>query len=130
MKTRILMIALMACVSGLFTQSFAQTKKEKKSTKETVVFSVPMDCEGCRTKVIGYMSYEKGVRDISANLEQQTVTIVYNPQKTNVEKLIQGFAKIDKKAVEKKAGDTPSQHKAACDGHHNHDHNHTHGHQH
>ncbi|MBO7234902.1 MAG: cation transporter [Paludibacteraceae bacterium] len=130
MKTRILMIALMACVSGLMTQSLAQTKKEKKSTKETVVFSVPMDCEGCRTKVIGYMSYEKGVKDISANLEQQTVTIVYNPQKTTIEQLIQGFAKIDKKAVEKTACDKPCEHKSACSGHHHHDHNHNHHHDH
>lgn len=137
MKTRILMIALMVCVGSVMTQSFAQTKKEKKPTKETVVFSVPMDCEGCRTKVIGYMSYEKGVKDISANLEQQTVTIVYNPQKTTVEKLIQGFAKIDKKAVEKTACDKPCEHKAACSGHHHdhnhghsHNHNHDHGHQH
>lgn len=102
MKTKLLFFTiafLTLCVSFNVQADNKKTPKE-----ETVVFNVPMDCEGCRTKIIGYMSYEKGVKNLDANLEQQTVTITYNPKRTNKENLIAAFEKLDKKAVEVKQG--------------------------
>ena len=137
MKTRVLMIALMAFT--LTATVMAAPSKAKKSNKEVVVFSVPMDCDGCRTKILEYMSFEKGVKAIDASLAQQTVTITFNPKQTDKARLIQAFTKIDKKAVEKTVCEKPcdSQHKPACtdhhhdhnhDGHHHHGHNHSHQH--
>lgn len=130
MKTRMFMFALVACVLGGMMNLSAQEPKLKKGNNEVVVFSVPMDCEGCRTKVVNYMTYEKGVKGIDANLQEQTVTIIYNPKKTDKETLIKGFAKIDKKAVEKIAcaKSCGAEHKPACSGHHHHDHSHDHHH--
>lgn len=123
MKTRIFMLAVMAFVMSGMMQLSAQNFKEKKVTKDTVLFAVPMDCEGCRTKIVSYMSYEKGVRTIHADLSEQTVNIIYNPQKTTIDKLIQAFAKIDKKAVEWKEGE---ERPAGAGHHHSHDHHHHH----
>lgn len=98
MKTKFLFLAIAIMT---FCVSFNAQAEDKKTPKEeTVVFKVPMDCEGCRTKIIDYMSYEKGVKKLDANLERQTVTITYNPKRTNKEKLIAAFEKLDKKAVE------------------------------
>ena len=40
-------------------------------------------------------SFVKGVKDIQTNLEDKTVTIQYDADKTSVEKIIEGFKKID-----------------------------------
>lgn len=102
MKTKFLFLAIAIMT---FCVSFNAQAEDKKTPKEeTVVFKVPMDCEGCRTKIIDYMSYEKGVKKLDANLERQTVTITYNSKRTNKEKLIAAFEKLDKKAVEVKKG--------------------------
>ena len=54
MKTKLLFFTiafLTLCVS--FN---VQADNKKVPKEETVVFNVPMDCEGCRTKIIGYMT--------------------------------------------------------------------------
>jgi copper chaperone CopZ len=75
--------------------SGAQEKKEKakKEKNEKVTFTVDMYCENCKAKIEKNISWEKGVKDLTVNLEKKTVTIVYNPQKTTEKKL--------KKAIEK-----------------------------
>jgi copper chaperone CopZ len=67
--------------------------KAKKKNSEKVTFAVNMHCENCKARIEKNISWEKGVKDLTVDLEKNTVTIVYNPQKTTEEKL--------KKAVEK-----------------------------
>lgn len=64
---------------------------------KTVVFktSPEMHCNSCEEKIKGNLRFEKGVKDIVTNLEDKTVTVQYDADKTNVEKLIAGFAKIN-----------------------------------
>lgn len=71
----------------------AQENEPKKKKSEKVTFAVNMYCESCKTKIEKNISWEKGVKDLTVNLEKKTVAIVYNPQKTTAEKL--------KKAIEK-----------------------------
>ena len=70
----------------------AQDGKKDNKVKE-VVFSVNMHCGNCEQKVIKNMPYEKGVKDLSTNLDKQLVTVNYQSDKTDKEKL--------KKAIEK-----------------------------
>jgi len=70
----------------------AQDKK-KNNKEEQVVFSVSMDCHNCEQKIRKNIPYEKGVKDLTTNLEKQLVTIKYQSNKTNKAKL--------KKSVEK-----------------------------
>lgn len=67
----------------------ATPKKEVK----TVVFNVGLHCQNCVKKVRENISFEKGVKSLEINLEKKTVTISYDPAKTNEAAL--------KKAIEK-----------------------------
>lgn len=65
---------------------------QKKAVK-TVTFNAGMHCQNCVKKVKENISFEKGVKALEVNLEKKTVTITYDPAKTNEATL--------KKAVEK-----------------------------
>lgn len=66
----------------------------------TVVFKVDqMHCENCERKVKNNLKFEKGLKEIATELKTKTVTITYDAEKTNVEKLKDGFKKFDYEAV-------------------------------
>lgn len=84
-----------------------------KDIKVVVLTTNPvMHCISCENKIKGNIRFEKGIKKIETNVEKQEVTIVYDADKTNVEKIAQGFEKIgyqtkvvrrdDKKDGEKK----------------------------
>lgn len=69
----------------------------------TVVFKVEqMECGNCENKVKNNIKFEKGVKEFSTDLKARTVTIVYDAEKTNVDKLQAGFKKFKYEAVEVK----------------------------
>lgn len=68
----------------------------KKDTKAKVIFTVHIHCDGCIAKIEKNIAFEKGVRDLFIDKQTQTVTVVYNPEKTDVETLKQAFEKIGK----------------------------------
>lgn len=64
-----------------------------------VVFKVSqMQCDNCVKKVQTYMRFEKGLKDLSTELNTKTVTITYDAEKTNVKQLQAGFEKFNYKA--------------------------------
>lgn len=70
-----------------------------KSEKQTVVFDVDLHCQGCITKVEKNIAFEKGVKDLQCSLEEKTVTVTFDPAKTNVAALQAAFEKIGKPAT-------------------------------
>lgn len=48
----------------------------------------------CEKKIKSNLRYEKGVSAIDVSLEENTITITYNPDKTDDEKLLKAFEKI------------------------------------
>ena len=48
----------------------------------------------CEKKIKENLRFEKGVSDLEVSLQDNTITITYNPEKTDTEKLIKGFKKI------------------------------------
>lgn len=64
--------------------------------KATVCFTVNpnMVCQNCENKIKTNIRYEKGVKSIETSIDDQSVTIVYNPDKTNPEKIAKAFKKI------------------------------------
>ncbi|MCM1034859.1 MAG: heavy-metal-associated domain-containing protein [Paludibacter sp.] len=91
-----------ALLSFLFVFSLSMHAAGKKQEKCRVVFSVEIHCDACVAKIEKNIAFEKGVRDLLIDKEKETVTVVYNPDKTDVETLKRAFAKIGKpvKAVE------------------------------
>ena len=68
---------------------------------KTVVFKTTpeMHCNNCETKIKNNLRFEKGVKEIVTDLGDKTVTVKYDADKTTVEALIKGFAKIKYSAV-------------------------------
>ena len=63
------------------------------------VFKVSqMHCENCERKVKNNIKFEKGVKEFSTDLKTRTVSITYDADKTNVEKLKAGFKKFNYEA--------------------------------
>ena len=61
----------------------------------TVVFKVAqMECANCERKVKNNIKFEKGLKNFTTDLKERTVTITYDAEKTNVEKLKEGFRKF------------------------------------
>lgn len=74
-----------------------------KDIKTLIVTTQPqMHCSGCEEKIKGNLRFEKGVKLIECNIDEQRVTITYDADKTSPEKIIQSFDKFGYKAVEVK----------------------------
>lgn len=66
----------------------------------TVVFKVEqMMCQNCEKKVKDNIKFEKGMKKFTTDLKTKTVTITYDAEKTDVEKLKAGFKKFKYEAV-------------------------------
>ena len=71
-----------------------------KDIKTVVLETSPeMHCNGCETKIKTNIRFEKGIKDIETSLEEKTVTIKYDADKTSVDNIIEGFKKIGYEAT-------------------------------
>ncbi|NDV58566.1 heavy-metal-associated domain-containing protein [Bacteroides sp. 519] len=65
----------------------------------TAIFKVnQMECQNCEKKVRNNIKFEKGLKKIETNLENKTVTITYDADKTTVENIQAGFKKFNYEA--------------------------------
>ena len=97
MRTRVLFVAL-----ALATVCFG------KDIKIVVLKTQPeMHCANCEKKIKDNIRFEKGVKSIKTNLDDKTIIIEYDADKTNVQTIIESFKKIKYEASEIK--DVPVQ---------------------
>ena len=96
---------ILMCLVALFSVGIANAQEPKKGDKKrvTVEFVTDIDCAGCAKKVTNTIPNEKGVKDVQVDVPTKTVTVTYDPAKTNNEKLVKAFAKIKIKAEAKVA---------------------------
>lgn len=81
--------------------------------------SPKMSCANCESKIKTNLRYEKGVKKIDTSIENQLVTITYDPAKTSADKLVGAFKKIGYEATEvKDAPKSCSGKGGACCGKH------------
>ncbi len=80
--------------STLETVSTAKPKVQPK----TVVFATHLHCKNCVKKVQENISFEKGVKDLKVDLEAQTITVTYDPSKTDEATLAKAINKLGYKA--------------------------------
>ena len=67
-----------------------------KDIKTVVLNTAPeMHCSSCENKIKSNIRFEKGVKNIETSLADKTVTVTYDADKTDVDKIIEGFKKID-----------------------------------
>ena len=66
-----------------------------KSEKATEVFTLDHQMsEMCEKKIKENLRYEKGISKIEVSLKQNTITVTFDPKKTDTAKIIEGFKKI------------------------------------
>ena len=71
-----------------------------KNIKTVVLTTTPaIHCENCCTTIKNNIRFEKGIKEISTNLEDKTITIKYDADKTTVENIVAAFEKINRKAT-------------------------------
>ena len=83
--------ALAACLKTVQQQ---EKKKDNQKKTETVTFKTTIHCENCVKKVNENISFEKGVKDLSVSLDNQLVTITYDPSKTDEATLVKAIEKL------------------------------------
>lgn len=105
---RIFGLILTLCLAFSFNLN-AQGKKKKQT--EEVTFEVSMSCNNCKQKIEKNIAWEKGVKDMEVDLDDKTVKVKYDANKTSTENLKKaienlGFASVEeqkeKPAVEEK----------------------------
>ena len=69
--------------------------------KQTVVFNCDIHCQGCCNKIMKNIAYERGVTDIVCDIPTKTVTVTYDANKTDVQKILAAFERIGKPATVK-----------------------------
>lgn len=77
-----------AAASGF--EFFGKPKKEFV----TVVYDVHLHCEACVKKVTENISFERGVKKLDVSLENHTVTVTYDPSKTDDRKLAEAIRRL------------------------------------
>ena len=84
------------CLVALFGIGLVEAQAPKKGGKSvtTTVFMTNLDCQGCAKKITDTIPYEKGVKDVQVDVDTKTVTVTFDPSKTNNETLVKAFAKV------------------------------------
>lgn len=108
MKNSILKITRFVALIALVltaTASFSQenVKEEKAASKKevkTVCFKSNMTCNGCAGEVKHKVAYEKGVKNVETNLENNTITVTYRADKNDKEALAKAITKLGYEATE------------------------------
>jgi len=61
---------------------------------ETVKIKTSAICEMCKERIERNLSLTKGISEAVLNLDDKVATVVFNPKKTNVEKIKKAIAEI------------------------------------
>lgn len=106
MKNTILIMAVCALICGgsmpaasaaPMAENIAQAVK--KAAAKTVTFNVSMHCKNCVKKINDNIAFEKGVKGLEVSLDSKTVTVTYDPARTDVAKLKAALEKLGYKVT-------------------------------
>ncbi|MBQ0056245.1 MAG: heavy-metal-associated domain-containing protein [Bacteroidales bacterium] len=72
----------------------AATLPAKTLKKVTLYTGTQMHCQKCEKKVTENLRYVTGIKSIKADAPSQTITIVYDADKTTTDAMLKSLAKI------------------------------------
>jgi len=78
-------------VTLLFLLGTVQTYAGTPGKSETLKMKVEMGCASCQAKIQSGLGKTEGVEKAVADLATKTVTITYDPSKTNKDKLVKAI---------------------------------------
>lgn len=108
-------IALVACVLSL--GAWAQNNQDAKTAKdgmETIRIKTSAVCEMCKETLEKAMSYEKGVKTSSLDVDSKMLTVTFDPKKTSADKIKTAITKAGYDADDKVADAKAYEHLDAC----------------
>ena len=79
---------------GILSVALAISASKPKANRRTVVYRSTVECKNCRNKVMDNIAFEKGVKDVSVDLAEQTVEIVFDETKTDTLALAKAIRKL------------------------------------
>lgn len=72
------------------------TVASAKDIKTLVITPNPqMHCESCENKIKNALRFEKGVKEITTSIEQQTITVKYDADKISESSIVEALAKAN-----------------------------------
>jgi len=80
MKTKIILKSLIIGIGLVFLFSNGSFSQDKKSIEIKIKTSAV--CGQCKDRIEKGMAYEKGIKDVSLDVDSKVATITYNPAKT------------------------------------------------
>lgn len=87
-------IAVLAALASVLVL----TSAKPKAVLHEATYQTNLHCKNCANKIRENVSFEKGVKDLSIEVDAKTVRIVYNPAKTDARKLAEAIRKLGYKA--------------------------------
>lgn len=105
---KIISLLLLVSVSFVYTVQ-AQTEEElstsigKLTKMKAVKIQTTAQCDMCKLRIEEALAFRKGVKNAQLNLEDKVVTVIYNPKKTNPDRIREVIAKVGYQADEVKA---------------------------
>ena len=91
--TKALLLSVLFLITSVSILDAQKQSTEKKIAD--VTFNVSMHCKSCQERIERIIPFEKGVKDLTVDLEHKTVKVIYDPRKTNEEKLKKSFENLD-----------------------------------
>ena len=91
--TKALFLSVLFLITSVSILDAQKQSTEKKIADVTC--NVSMHCKSCQEKIERIIPFEKGVKDLTVDLEHKTVKVIYDPRKTNEEKLKKSFENLD-----------------------------------
>ncbi|MBR1564360.1 MAG: heavy-metal-associated domain-containing protein [Paludibacteraceae bacterium] len=88
MRAKILILALLCGIVLVYAKP--------KSERAKAVFHVEITCDNCVKNIQNNIVWEKGLKDMQIDKQAETVTLTWDPQKTDTTTLKQAFEKIHK----------------------------------
>lgn len=84
---------LLLAVIAILNTGVAHAAKKQYAK---AVFHVEIHCDACEKKIQENIAFEKGLKDLTIDRQTETVTITWDPQKTDTATLKLAFEKIKK----------------------------------
>ncbi len=109
MKKFLIMAAVALCACSV----------SAKDIQKVVLTTNPqMHCQNCEAKIKNHLKFEKGIKKIETSVENQTVTVTYDADKTSEDAIMGAFSKIkyEVKKVDPAAPVAPAKCTTGCTG--------------
>lgn len=100
MKSKLLLMSII--MLSLSFSAFAQSEKgnaQNESKFKTVVYKSSLHCQSCVDKVQRELPYMvKGLKEVTCNLDANTISVLYNSEKTTPEAIKKSILDLGYKA--------------------------------